>query len=94
MKAFFTHIAEGTLTEDILMSFIVAGCDMDAVNNSLKTTPLIYAYKKKKYDMVIGSRFVEGAVVENMPWLRRVILLGSRLVTYVFNGIRVTDVPT
>ncbi len=52
MKAFFTHIAEGTLTEDILMSFIVAGCDMDAVNNSLKTTPLIYAYKKKKYDMV------------------------------------------
>lgn len=38
-----------------------------------------------KYDVVIGSRFVEGAVVENMPWLRRVILWGSRFVTYVFN---------
>ncbi len=47
-----------------------------------------------RFDVVIGSRFVEGAVVENMPWLRRVILLWSRLVTYVFNGIRVTDVPT
>ncbi len=47
-----------------------------------------------KYDVVIGSRFVEGAVVENMPWLRRIILKGSRLVTYIFNGIWVTDVPT
>ncbi len=47
-----------------------------------------------KHDVVIGSRFVEGAVVENMPWLRRVILWWSRFVTYVFNGVRVTDVPT
>ncbi len=48
----------------------------------------------KKYDIVIGSRFVKGASTENMPWLRKFILQGARIVTYIFNGLRITDVPT
>lgn len=48
----------------------------------------------RSYDVIIWSRFVEGAVVDNMPRLRRMILLWGRVVTRVFNGIRVTDVPT
>lgn len=47
-----------------------------------------------KYDIVIGSRFVKGARVDNMPAFRKLILIGGRVVTYVFNGLRVTDVPT
>jgi hypothetical protein len=29
---------------------------------------------KKRYDVIIGSRFVSGASTENMPWMRRIIL--------------------
>jgi hypothetical protein len=29
-----------------------------------------------KYDVLIGSRFVEGGKTENMPLLRRIILWG------------------
>ncbi len=54
----------------------------------------IHAAELGKYDMIIWSRFVEGAVIENMPMMRRIILLWSRVVTWIFNGVRVTDVPT
>ncbi len=47
-----------------------------------------------KYDLVIGSRFVEWSVVENMPLMRRIILIWWRVVTWIFNGLWVTDVPT
>jgi polyprenyl-phospho-N-acetylgalactosaminyl synthase len=47
-----------------------------------------------KYDIVIGSRFVKGASTENMPWMRKIILRWARVITYIFNGLRVTDVPT
>jgi len=47
-----------------------------------------------KYDIVIGSRFVKGASTENMPWMRKIILRGARIITYIFNGLRITDVPT
>ncbi len=45
-------------------------------------------------DVVIGSRFVKGGSSDNMPWLRRIILRWSRVVTYIFNGIWMTDVST
>lgn len=48
----------------------------------------------KSYDIIIGSRFVKGASTENMPAIRRVILRWARIITYIFNGLRVTDVPT
>lgn len=47
-----------------------------------------------KYDLVIWSRFVAWSVIENMPVMRRIILIGGRVVTWIFNGLRVTDVPT
>ena len=47
-----------------------------------------------KYDVIIGSRFVAWASTHAMPFLRRIILRGARVVTYIFNGLRVTDVPT
>lgn len=47
-----------------------------------------------RWDMIIWSRFVEWAVVENMPWTRKMILIWGRVVTRIFNGVWVTDVPT
>lgn len=47
-----------------------------------------------KYDVLIGSRFVQGWKTENMPLIRRVILWGWRIVTYVFNGSWLRDVTT
>lgn len=38
-----------------------------------------------QYDVIIGSRFVEGAVVENMPMFRKFLLIGGRVITYIFN---------
>lgn len=49
---------------------------------------------KKLYDVIIGSRFVSGASAHNMPFIRRVILYWARIVTYIFNGIWISDVST
>lgn len=45
----------------------------------------------KKPDLYLGSRFLEGSKVDNMPTLRRLILLIARVVTRIFYGIQVTD---
>lgn len=47
-----------------------------------------------RFDVIIGSRFVQGGSSERMPVLRRIILWWSRIVTYIFNGIWLTDVST
>ncbi len=86
--AFATKYAQDLAVERLVTYDADGQMDIADMNTFMK-----YAYFDK-YDVVIGSRFVEGAVVENMPRLRRVILLWSRFVTYIFNGIRVTDVPT
>jgi hypothetical protein len=39
----------------------------------------------------VGSRFVKGGGFYNMPILRRLILLGSRIITFIFNGVWVSD---
>lgn len=47
-----------------------------------------------QYDIIIGSRFVKWASTENMPLMRKIILQWARIITYIFNGLRITDVPT
>ena len=49
---------------------------------------------KNKYDIIIGSRFVPWASTQNMPRIRKIILQWARIITYIFNGLRITDVPT
>lgn len=44
-----------------------------------------------KYDILLGSRFVKWASVLNIPLFRRIVLFGSKIVTYVFGGIWVSD---
>lgn len=50
--------------------------------------------KKQHYDIIIGSRFVQWASTHNMPLLRKLILLWARIITYIFNGLWITDVST
>ena len=45
----------------------------------------------KKPDLYLGSRFIEGSKVDNMPWFRKTILAIARLVTRIFYGTNVTD---
>lgn len=39
----------------------------------------------------LGSRFIEGGEAENMPLSRKIILLGSKVVTLIFNRLNVSD---
>lgn len=47
--------------------------------------------KTNAYDVLLGSRFVEGWVAEDMPLLRGIILRWGRVLTRIFNGIRISD---
>jgi len=42
-------------------------------------------------DVIQWSRFVDGGVATNMPLMRKVILFGAKLLTRIFNGMRITD---
>ncbi len=39
----------------------------------------------------LGSRFIKWATSENMPFIRKLLLVGSRMVTFIFDGLLVTD---
>lgn len=48
----------------------------------------------EKYSSVkifLGSRFIKGGEAENMPFGRKIVLWGSKLVTLVFNRLSVSD---
>lgn len=45
----------------------------------------------KKPDLYLGSRFLEGSKVENMPAFRKVILWIAKLVTRIFYGANISD---
>ena len=47
--------------------------------------------KENSAEVYLGSRFLEGSRVENMKFIRRVILKISKLVTFMFYGARVSD---
>lgn len=46
------------------------------------------------YDIIFGSRFVKGGQTTNLPIIRKIILQGGRIITYIFNGLWLTDVST
>ena len=60
--------------------------DMDRFEQTVRDDPRV--------EVVMGSRFVEWGVATDIPWMRRLILRWARVVTYVFNGLRLTDVST
>ncbi len=47
--------------------------------------------ENKKPDLYLGSRFIEGSKVDNMPIMRRFILRIARLVTRILYGAKISD---
>ncbi len=47
--------------------------------------------ENKKPDLYLGSRFIGGSKVENMPTMRKYILIIAKLVTRIFYGAKLTD---
>lgn len=62
--------------------------DITDMDNFMKTADT------RLYDIVLGSRFIKGGQTTDIPLLRKLILQGGRVVTYVFNGLWLTDVST
>ncbi|UFX82864.1 DUF2304 family protein [Candidatus Absconditicoccus praedator] len=42
-------------------------------------------------DIYLGNRFADGVGVRNMPILRRIILRGAKIITFILNGVNITD---
>ncbi|MCX6824247.1 MAG: DUF2304 family protein [candidate division SR1 bacterium] len=47
--------------------------------------------ENKRPDLYLGSRFIQGSHVDNMPAMRKIILKIARVVTRLFYGTKVTD---
>jgi hypothetical protein len=50
-----------------------------------------FDFENKRPDLYLGSRFIEGSKVDNMPGARKIILKIAKLVTRIFYGTKVTD---
>lgn len=50
-----------------------------------------FLQERPDVDVIQWSRFVTGGVATNMPFMRKVILFGAKLLTRIFNGMRITD---
>jgi len=68
---------------------IAVTIDSDGQHNTEDLKKVIKPVIKKEADVVIGSRFLEKN--NKVPFLRRLILYGSNLVTLLFFGIYTTD---
>ncbi|HMY80338.1 MAG TPA: glycosyltransferase family 2 protein [Candidatus Absconditabacterales bacterium] len=55
------------------------------------STFMSYLEQHPNVDVIQGSRFVSGGTASNIPWTRKIILRGAKLITYIFNGIAITD---
>ena len=69
----------------------VATFDADGQMDTSDMSKFIQAAQTWKYDVLLGSRFVQWWTAQNIPTMRRIILFGSKIVTYVFNSIWVSD---
>lgn len=50
-----------------------------------------HTMQSKPADLYLGSRFMQWSQTDNMPWIRRYILIISRLVTRIMYGAQITD---
>lgn len=65
--------------------------DADGQMSIKDTDTFIKVMKQTDCDVLIGSRFVKWWSVQNMPFLRKIVILWSRIITFVFNGVWVWD---
>lgn len=90
-KTLFTFISQYGQSLDA-ERYVTYDADWQMSINDMNT--FIQYADKNKYDIIIWSRFVKWASTKNMPRIRKMILRWARIITYIFNGLRITDVPT
>ena len=71
---------------DIAVTF-----DADGQHDPNDVPTLIEPILAGRCDVVLGSRFVDGALVSNMPWLRRMTLKAGVFFTKIMSRVNVTD---
>jgi len=71
---------------DIAVTF-----DADGQHDPKDVPTLIEPIVSGRCDVVLASRFVDGALVSNMPWLRRLILKAGVFFTKIMSRVHVTD---
>lgn len=66
--------------------------DMETFMRHIKEDDALWLdLENKKHDLYLGSRFLEGSTVQDMPALRKYILWIAKLVTRFFYGTKVSD---
>ncbi|MBP8016587.1 DUF2304 family protein [Candidatus Gracilibacteria bacterium] len=65
--------------------------DSDGQMEVKDTEIFIKTITKGKYDIILGSRFITGGKAENIPFGRKLILFGSKIITFFFNGLWLSD---
>ena len=71
---------------DIAVTF-----DADGQHDPKDVPTLIEPIVAGRCEVVLGSRFVDGALVSNMPWLRRMTLKAGVFFTKIMSRVHVTD---
>ena len=71
---------------DIAVTF-----DADGQHDPNDVPALIEPIVAGKYEVVLASRFIDGASTSNMPWVRRMTLKAAVFFTKIMSQIHVTD---
>ena len=69
---------------DIIVTF-----DADGQHNPKEIAPLIAPIQKKEVAVTLGSRFLQKK--SSVPIIKRVVLKGGILFTWIFSGMKLTD---
>lgn len=67
------------------------GFDADGQMDIKDMDTFIKAIHHKHHDLYIGSRFINGAKIHNMPKMRKIILGIAKIVTTILYGTQVSD---
>jgi glycosyltransferase involved in cell wall biosynthesis len=64
--------------------------DADGQHSAQEILPMLIALKQSNSDIVLGSRFLGQTL--NLPWQRRLLLMGAIIFTRLTGGVKLTDV--
>ncbi len=68
---------------------LVVHFDSDGQQEPREIKEMVRVYQEKKVDIVMGSRFL--GKKSNMPFLKKCVIKGGILFTYLHSGLRMTD---
>lgn len=68
--------------------------DADGQMDIKDMNTFMHAAQTQKFDIIIGSRFIAWWSSSNIPFARKVVLRWGRIITYIFNGLRLSDVSS